>query len=192
MNRRTLLASIGAGAGGIGAGWFVLSGRSVGYRVTLEHEAIESDAPLVVKTAIEDGRVTPGEPAILSMSITNEGADAFEWMSGAPAPFGILRASKTGSDREFALWNDAYERSDHVSTVAGLIVGVNDIGLITELEPGESRFSRYELRRRSLTDGPGTYVVTARYGVELLAETGSDEDRTAYGPLSYELRLSVS
>ena len=192
MNRRTLLASIGAGVGGVGAGWFVLSGRSVGYRVTLEHEAVESDAPLVVETVIEDEQVAPGDPAILSISVTNEGSDAYGLMSGAPAPFGILRATKTGSDRELTLWSDAYDESTHVSTMAEVIVGVNDIGIVTEFEPGDSRSSRYELRRRSLVEGPGTYLVTARYGVELLAETGDEEERTAYGPLLYELRLSVS
>ncbi|ADD07634.1 uncharacterized protein Nmag_4115 (plasmid) [Natrialba magadii ATCC 43099] len=74
--------------------------------------------------------------------------------SGAPEPFGILSAyplidgNIDADDGRAILWTDTYEEDGHVHVGEGdgdPSIGVNDIGITTTLEPGESIHETYEI-----------------------------------------------
>ena len=147
----------------------------------LTDEPIEFDATLLDET------IAPGSPARLDLTVTNGGDEPVGIFSGAPGPFGVLRAEDEDDDR-LTLWSQAYAESSHVSTVGGVVVGWNDIGIVTELAPGEDASGEYQLRRRTIGLRPGTFVVREWMGIEWIDEQTKDPTSISY---PFELVLEV-
>jgi hypothetical protein len=103
-----------------------------------------------------------GEVVKLDLTVTNTSGRKVEIESGAPGPFGVLGAERVenpDAEREFgegeALWSVAYGESEDVSvTERGIMV--NSIAVITELEPGDSETTIYEVGEEFES---GTYEV---------------------------------
>lgn len=87
------------------------------------------------------------------------------------------------------LWSDAYAESDHVHTTAGRVRAVDDVGIVTELAPGETRTQEYQLGRWRLT--PGTYTVDESVGIERYATDENGNRRSESTTFPYELRIRI-
>lgn len=145
------------------------------------HLPVEFEATLV------DDSVRPFDPARIDFSITNTGDKGIGVFSGAPGPFGVLSAESNG-DR-LTLWSDAYAESDHVRTTGRSVRGANDIGIVTELDPGETRTREYQVDRWRLA--PGTYPVSEWIGIERYATDEDDESIVKSTTFPYELRIEI-
>ncbi|MFP4632007.1 MAG: hypothetical protein ACLFMT_01050 [Halobacteriales archaeon] len=117
-----------------------------GFRERYE-EAHESEDEEEIQALREEvwSLYRPEDAATFELSVTNTSGDSVEIFSGAPAPFGVLRAEQaSGDDRALVVWSEAYEESGHV--YAGPMgLEVNSIGLNTEVEPGETLSETYEV-----------------------------------------------
>lgn len=143
--------------------------------------------PVAFEATLVDGSVRPSDPVRIDLSITNTGDERVGVLSGAPGPFGVLRA-ESGDDR-VTLRSDAYDESDHVHTTAGRVRAVNDIGIVTELAPGETRTEGYRLGRLGLE--PSTYTVDESVGVERYTIDEEGNRRREGTTFPYELHLEV-
>ncbi len=131
--------------------------------------------------ALEITDVDPDDRSFtLELSADSEPAVLF---GGAPAPFGLLGAYPVvdgeidTSDGRKILWSDSYDKSDHVHVGerdSGLEIGVNDIGITTELDPDDPKRETYELRERWGFEA-GHY----RLEDGLSIEQGSDREETS-------------
>ena len=151
-------------------------------------------APVEIDATLRDDRIAPGSPARIDLTVTNIDDKSWGVFSGAPGPFGILRASRAprgvieDKDDALLLWSPAYEASTHVQTIGGLIVGANDIGIVTDLESGEEATEEYQLRRREFGLRPGSFVVEDSVSIERYDEE-TDEIESAASP--FELWIDV-
>lgn len=143
--------------------------------------------PLAFEATLVDGSVRPSDPARIDLSISNTGDERIGVSSGAPGPFGVLRADS--GDDGVTLWSDAYDESDHVHTTARSVRAVNDIGIVTELAPGETRRREYQIGRWRLT--PGTYTVDESVGIERYATDENGNRRSESTTFPYELRIRI-
>ncbi|WP_435361649.1 hypothetical protein [Haloarchaeobius sp. DFWS5] len=114
-----------------------------------------------------DDHVAPDDPGAIVFSLTNVGDDVQSVFSGAAPPFSILWAERTDTDAQALLWRD-YVEEDCVSvreTDGDTSLVWCDIGITTDIEPGETVERRYEIRsqfdRDALAepafDSPGEY-----------------------------------
>lgn len=109
---------------------------------------------------LTDHAVSPEDPAAITFSIENTGSEAQEVFSGTVPPFGVLWAESPGSDR-YLLWRD-YEDEGCVNFDDGHVV-VCDIGIVTQVEPGDTVEKTYEIRPENPVGSPlqpGDYVVS--------------------------------
>lgn len=107
----------------------------------------ETHLPLTFEATLVDDSVRPFDPDRIELSITNTADERIGVSSGAPGPFGVLRAESSSGDDQVTLWSDAYDESDHVHTTGRRVQAVNDIGIVTELVPGETQTQTYEIGR---------------------------------------------
>ncbi len=143
--------------------------------------------PVELGAALLDDSIRPFDPARIELSITNTGKGKIGVFSGAPGPFGILRAES--EDGRLTLWSDAYAESDHVHTTGRSVSGANDIGIVTELDPGEIRTAVYEIGRWGLA--PGTYLVDDSVGIERYVTDEDGESAVESRTFPYELRIEI-
>ena len=124
--------------------------------VSLAAEAVEGD--------------DDGSPPRLRLTLRNDSDGSIEVMSGAPRPFGVLICHPTDDPNiRHLLWTDAYEENDHVHTEGREVVAVNDIGLLTTLDPGGEVSREFELP----ADLPaGEYVIDNGLGIEYADREG--------------------
>jgi hypothetical protein len=147
------------------------------------------DRPEAIPRYVVDGSVRPSDPARIELSISNTGDERIGVSSGAPGPFGVLRAESEGGDDRVTLWSDAYAESDHVHTTTGRVRAVNDVGIVTELASGETRTRAYEIGRWRLE--PGTYTVDESIGIERYATDENGNRRSEGTTFPYELRIRI-
>jgi hypothetical protein len=131
---------------------------------------------------LADDRASDGDLGVLALSLENRGERTVEVGSGAPAPFGVLSVHQKGEpdDESHLLWTDAYEESDHVQTTGRSVTTVQDIGKITEVDPGARVEREYEIGPAGFTDG--------QYE---LADSVTVDDRENGGSLAYTVRIRV-
>lgn len=143
--------------------------------------------PLAFEATLVDDSVRPFDPARIELSITNTADERIGVSSGAPGPFDVLRAES--GDDGVTLWSDAYAESDHVHTTAGRVRAVDDVGIVTELAPGETRTRAYEIGRWRLA--LGTYTVDESVGIERYATDENGNRRSESTTFPYELRIRI-
>lgn len=149
------------------------------YELDLGHAGA---APLRIDVTVTDAESREFAPAWLALSVTNVGGETVELETGPPAPFGVLHGEAThGGD--LPLWSPAYGESRHVGTQAGRVTGIAAVGLSTALEPGETRTTRYAVRRNPGRLDAGIYHVRDGFAVT------SDRVETPY---PYDLRIRVA
>lgn len=145
--------------------------------------------PVAFEATLVDGSVRPSDPARIELSISNTGDERIGVSSGALGPFGVLRAESEGEGDRVTLRSDAYAESDHVHTTAGRVRAVDDVGIVTELAPGETRTQEYQLGRWRLA--PGTYTVDESVGIERYATDENGNRRSESTTFPYELRIRI-
>lgn len=195
MRRRAFLGIAVLGTA-VPGGWFLATDRSPTYRLDLEAATFAyafsmrslgpdpgAHLPVAFEAAPVDDSIRPLDPARFDLSIGNAGDERIGVASGAPGPFGVLRATSASGDR-VTLWSDAYAESEHVHTTGRGVRAVNDIGIVTELSPGESRTREYRIGRWRLA--PGTYTVAETVGIR----RGEGESATTT-PFPYELTIEI-
>lgn len=133
------------------------------------------DAPLTDETEharlevdLVDPELAPDDPAQFSAVLTNATDETLVVSSGAPSPFGVVWASPMESDdrsSSLTLWSDAYEDSSHVGTDGKHVGGANDIGLVEELEAGETIERTFELYPETPNLTAGEYEAEIGFGV---------------------------
>jgi hypothetical protein len=183
MNRRTALTLSGtAAAAALGAG--CLSERtdpgSAGdsddddsgdehpdpdgdteYVVALEDApATDETDHAALRVELVDSGIAPDDPARFVATLTNTTDETLVVSSGAPSPFGVVRASPDDSDdfeKDLTLWTDDYEDSSHVGTDGKQVTGVDDIGLVEELDAGEAIEQEFELHPETPNLEAGAY-----------------------------------
>ncbi|WP_255169847.1 hypothetical protein [Natrononativus amylolyticus] len=190
MNRRTFVAAAGVGLTAATADCLSSADPSGGsgpsddgddadeepadptYTVSLEGGSLE-DVGEFASLAVElvDPYVEPDSPAALEATLSNTTGATVAVSSGAPWPFGVVWADRTDDDgldreRSITLWTDAYEESGHVGTDGKRVEGVNDIGLLEELEGGESITETFEIHEETPNLEAGTYEASLTCGIE--------------------------
>lgn len=139
------------------------------------------DVPVAFDAApVERG--SDGDPRV-RFSVRNDGERPVEVFSGAPPPFGVLRARSPDHETRGTLWTEAYEESRHVHVRNGQVNSVNSVGITTSVPAGDSAERTFRLRRRDLP--PGEWVVEGNVGIEVR------DDREAGGTLPYRVRFRV-
>ncbi len=141
-----------------------------------------SDVDVAFDAELVDESGSDGDPAVLSLSLENRGERTVEIGSGAPAPFGVLSIHPAGEPdgESHLLWTGEYEESDHVRTVGRSVTAVQDIGKVTDLDPGERIVREYEIDPAGFTEG--------RY--ELTDSVGVDDGENG-GSLAYTVNVRV-
>ncbi|MFC4436609.1 MULTISPECIES: hypothetical protein [Natrialbaceae] len=153
------------------------------------------DAPLTDETEhatlrveLVDSVIAPDDPVRFSATLTNTTDETLVVSSGAPAPFGVVWASRAdGDDYENAvtLWTDDYEDSTHVGTDGKRVEIVNDIGLLEEVAAGETLEQSFELHPETPNLAAGEYV--GEIGCSVWPE---DDEENGYG-LNVSLSFSL-
>lgn len=106
----------------------------------------------------------------IRLALRNEADGSVRVKSGAPEPFGVLRCHpRDGPGTSHLLWTDVYEENRHVHTEGREVVGVNDIGVITTLAPGEAVDREFEIPSDL---PPGEYVIDSGVGIEYADREG--------------------
>lgn len=137
----------------------------------------EFDATLVDDGAGQDS------PARLSLQVENTGEERLTVSSGAPGPFGVQYVHpRADPDSRVLLWTDEYEESNHVGTSGRSVTGVNDIGITTEVAPGDTASRTFEMSATDLTTG--TYELDDSVGLAVGENPGG-------GSRPYTVVLSV-
>jgi hypothetical protein len=132
------------------------------YEVDLDHPGA---APVRVDVRVTDAESREFDPARLELSVTNTGGRAVELLTGPPPPFGTLGGRRAGGDERLALWTEEYVESRYVGTRAGRVTARLAVGLSVTLAPGETRRTRYQVRRNPGRLPAGTYRVDDGFGV---------------------------
>jgi hypothetical protein len=134
------------------------------------HRSDDQQAVERISAEIRD-EYSPDDAARFELSLTNTEDEVLEVVTGAPAPFGVLRAENVGDDSGSPrlLWSDTYADSDHVSFYPRGLVP-DDIGEITEMGAGETLTQAYEV-----AFPPGEYRVDGTIDVQ---RTDAEEDDT--------------
>jgi hypothetical protein len=140
----------------------------------------ESAAPVDFAVTVASETIAPEQPGLLEFSITNTQEEPIDVKSGPIPPFGVLFATPEGGRDGFFLWNDAYASSSHVQVEEGSI-SVADVGIQTEVEPGEQIQRTYEIRYDADGLTPGEYTVDDVSGLGL-----------KYGSTEYEVSLEIT
>jgi hypothetical protein len=109
--------------------------RSVTGRVGVRNDA---ESPLELSIHVRKSTIAEGSPALVEFAVTNHGGSAAEYVTGTPAPFGVLYAERT------LLWTDAYEADPGTRTEGKRVVGGTDGGPTVTVPAGESRTETYE------------------------------------------------
>lgn len=139
-----------------------------GYDVTASSEvSTDPDAPFEFTVDVTGDRIDADDGVTMEFALTNESDEPITVDGGAPAPFEVIRLEETGpGGRALTAWSDAYEESRHVHTVPHRgVTLVNDIGLTTAIDPGETVRESYTLSTGTHRIQPGTYSLTESYTV---------------------------
>lgn len=131
--------------------------------LTLHH--LDPDAPPAVTfdATVVDDLVSPDNPGVVELELTNVSDALREVFSGTVPPFGMVFAEAVDGNGQFLLWRN-YEQEGCISFRDGDWIRC-DIGKITELGPAESVARRYRVLPSStdhfpestVPPGPGTY-----------------------------------
>jgi hypothetical protein len=137
------------------------------------HRRDDQQAVERISAEIRD-EYSPDDAARFELSLTNTADETLEIVTGAPAPFGVLRAEAVGDDSGSPrlLWSDAYTESDHVSFYRRGLVP-DDIGEITEMGAGETLTQAYEV-----AFPPGEYHVDG--SIEVPRPDAEEDDKYSY------------
>lgn len=191
MRRRTVLELAATGLGIAGAGCLG-DGSSDGSRtgealytvsVGTVAESPTEELPLELGFDVDRETITENDPFTIEFELRNEGDEPIELSSGAPWPFGVLWMQREAPDGPgVTLWTDAYEESTHVGTEGRHVTDVQDIGIIEELDGGESVSETYELHG----DTPGLEPGTCRLRIGV----GARSDAVSEGA-SFDFELVV-
>lgn len=158
------------------------------YSIELDTAVSGGEGTVDLSFDLVDDEVTADSPAEIEIELANGTDGPIEISSGAPAPFGVIWLTRTedhetdGRNDSITLWTDAYAESSHVGTDGKAVTEVQDIGLVEELDAGETVARRYELHAETPNLRAGTYTGTVRFGVQ-------SEDRS--GGVSADLTVDV-
>lgn len=136
----------------------------------------DRDPVLDFDARVTDSGVSADDPAAIELSVTNTGERTQSIFSGPVAPLGILHAERASeADREtptrFLLWTDYRENEDVSVGDDGLFV--NQIGVFTPIDPGETTTRTYRIDpSEPLTDdlAAGEWVVDETLEYQLAGE----------------------
>lgn len=175
MYRRSVLTSLGiatfAGLSGClgdesSSGDGSTDEDAITYTVSSTVTIDDDPTPLSFAVTQNGETVTETDVVEFVFTVTNEGSTLLEIGSTAPPPFGVVElASETGSERPLYPWTNHYRTSDHVDTDGRDVVGAEDIGLTTEIEPGETIERSYTLSAKMPRLASGEYTFDQRYDV---------------------------
>lgn len=130
---------------------------------------------------LPDETASPDSPAELTLVLRNTGDETLGVTSGAPGPFGIQYMHPRGDPAtRVLLWTDDYEESGHVQTDGRAVVGHTDVGIRTDVAPGEAARQTFEIASADLATG----------AYELADSIGVGESRGG-GPLPYSVGITV-
>jgi len=107
----------------------------------------DEEAAEEIRDRVRD-EYSPDDAGAFTLLLTNTSDAPVEIFSGAPAPFGVLTAEKVDAESDertgTLVWSEAYTESQHVS-FGPHGIGVNAIGLTTQLSPGDAETETYEV-----------------------------------------------
>ena len=148
-----------------------------GYDVETDSEVnTESDAPFDLTVEVTGDRIDADEEVTIAFEFTNESDERLAIDGGAAAPFEVVQFTERNGDRRLTAWSDAYEDGHvHTTTHRG-VVGWNDIGITTPVDPGETLQETYTLSHETHGIQPGSYSFTNSYAVRRGDRPRSDED----------------
>ncbi|WP_122089416.1 hypothetical protein [Halalkalicoccus subterraneus] len=146
--------------------------------VAIAEESPTENLPLELGFDVRRESITEDDPFGIEFALRNEGDEPIEVSSGAPWPFGVpwLEPTDASDEPGVTLWTDAYEKSSHVGTNGRHVTAVQDIGLVEELEGGESVTRTYEL----YSDTPGLEPETYRFRIGVGARSGEVSEGAAF------------
>ncbi|SDR40030.1 hypothetical protein [Natronobacterium texcoconense] len=158
-------------------------------------ESVDHDA---VPVSLEITDVDSDDRAFtLEVSADDEPISLF---SGAPEPFGVVGAYPVTEDGDAStddgraiLWTDTYEEDGHVHVGerdGEPSIGVNDIGITTRLEPGDSMSEIYEIRDEWGFEG-GHYRFEDALSVEWGGDLEGPSDDTESSSYPFVVSLAV-
>ncbi|WP_049969995.1 hypothetical protein [Haladaptatus cibarius] len=124
-----------------------------------------SDSELQLSVRTLDSDITPTSPARISFRLHNAGSSPTPIESGVPAPFGVLYGYR--DTERILLWTDAYERSQYVQVEDEMVVGVDEVGRQTTLEPDESLERTYSIPYGTPNLYEGRHTVNGTGGRDL-------------------------
>ena len=163
-----------------------------GYDVTASSEvSTDPDAPFSFTADVTGDRIGDDERLSIELALTNESDEVLTIDGGAPAPFEVLRFEETGpGGRTLTAWSEAYEESQHVHTVPHRgVTLVNSIGIMTELDPGETVRETYTLSTETHRIQPGSYSLRHSYTVRRGDSRGSDQAEVWHPGLNVRVEL---
>lgn len=131
---------------------------------------LHPDRPPAIEfgASVTDETVSSESPGAMELSLTNVGQDTQRIGSGTVPPFGMVTAE--GRAGEFLLWREYADEGCVSFTDDGVIVC--SIGVITDVEPGETIAREYEVLppstdvhpRYTAPPGPGDYRISEAVG----------------------------
>lgn len=141
-----------------------------------------SKLPLSVDVAVTDPEAREFDPAWLELSVTNHGEDSVTIKSGAPLPFGMLRAELAEADtsRTLRLWSRSYGDAGYDHVFAGRVEDHSFAAHVetSALSSGATATTRYAVRRNPGRLQTGEYHGLATFRVRRPDGEGGIDRRT--------------
>lgn len=139
--------------------YFGFEGYEVESDITITDE---DEAPLNYEIQQRGETVDNDQSVVFDFAVTNESDQRVSSMSGWPAPFGFVSLADNDRRRSITPWADAY--GDRISETRGPIP-TGDVGIWTEIDPGETITEQYEIAHDTHGIQPGTYRLERDYPI---------------------------
>jgi hypothetical protein len=161
--------------------------------VGLELHRLDPDSPPAIEfdALAVDSFVSPGDPGVVELSLTNVSSEPRTVFSGTVPPFGMVFAEKTDGEDRFLLWRP-YSEEGCIRLRDGDWMKC-DIGKSTELSPGETVAREYEILP-STTENHPEFTVPPRPGRYRISDSVSHYEETGApeSELSFEMKFSLA
>lgn len=131
--------------------------------------------PIELAAEFDDTNIATDDPARLSASLRNTGADPVTIEADPPWPFGVpfLIRKDTDDFQRITAWNDAMADSDHLSTCDRSVESWEEVFIRKDLEAGATVSETFEIYIDSPAIAAGTYwsFISARAKNDHTAES---------------------
>ena len=154
---------------------------------------LDPDAPPAIEfdASVVDSTVEAGDPGAVELALTNASSTPRHVFSGTVPPFGMVFAEATERNARFLLWRP-YEEEGCVNIQDDGGWSRCDIGMIAELEPGETVAREYEVLPSTTTNQPGLTLPPGPGPYRIADSISHSEKRGApKSELSFEVEFTL-